>query len=140
MNPVIRNILAVVAGVVIGSIVNMALVMVGGQLVPPPAGADVSSMENLKATMHLFEPKHFIFPFLAHALGTVVGAYVAVWISASRHMMFAIGVGLFFLMGGISNVAMLGGPLWFTLLDLILAYIPAAWLGGMLAGGVWKKG
>lgn len=139
MNPVIRNILAVVAGVVIGSIVNMALVMAGGQLVPPPAGADVSSMESLKATMHLFQPQHFIFPFLAHALGTLVGAYVAVRLSSSRHMLFAMGIGAFFLLGGISNIMMLGGPLWFTLLDLIVAYIPAAWLGGQLAGGGWKR-
>ncbi|MDX2134991.1 MAG: hypothetical protein SFV52_09400 [Saprospiraceae bacterium] len=140
MNPVIRNILAVVAGVVIGSIVNMALVMAGGQLIPPPAGADVSSMESLKATMHLFQPQHFIFPFLAHALGTLVGAYVAVRLSSSRHMLFAMGIGAFFLLGGISNIMMLGGPLWFTLLDLIVAYIPASWLGGQLAGGGLKRG
>jgi hypothetical protein len=27
--------------------------------------------------MHLFEPRHFIFPFLAHSLGTFAGAFVA---------------------------------------------------------------
>lgn len=38
-------------------------------------------------------------------------------------------VGVFFLAGGIANIYMLGGPLYFTIIDLVLAYIPMAWLG-----------
>jgi hypothetical protein len=34
-----------------------------------------------------------------------------------------------FLLGGIANVAMLPAPLWFSALDLLLAYLPMAWLG-----------
>ena len=32
--------------------------------------------------MHLFEPKHLVFPFLAHAVGTLVGALVAYLVAA----------------------------------------------------------
>ena len=77
MNPIIRNVLAVIAGLIVGSIVNMGIIAISGSIIPPPEGADVTTMEGLKATMHLFEPRHFIFPFLAHALGTLAGAIIA---------------------------------------------------------------
>ncbi|MDZ7267612.1 MAG: hypothetical protein ONB48_16685 [candidate division KSB1 bacterium] len=133
MNPILRNVLAVIAGVVVGSIVNMSLVSISGKVIPPPAGVDVTKVESLKASMHLFEPKHFIFPFLAHALGTLVGAFVASIIAASHKIKFALGVGVFFLLGGIASIFMLPSPIWFTVLDLAGAYIPMGWLGHKLA-------
>jgi hypothetical protein len=81
----------------------------------------------------LLKPRNFIFPFLAHALGTLAGAAVAARIAASHPMTFAIFIGVLFLAGGITMVVMVGGPLWFILTDLLLAYIPMGILGGMLA-------
>ena len=133
MNPIVRNILAVIAGLIIGSVVNMGLIMISGSVIPPPEGGDVTTMEGLKETMHLFEPKHFIFPFLAHALGTLVGAFVASTIAANNKMKFAIAIGCFFLIGGIINVVMLPSPTWFAILDIVGAYIPMAMIGGKLA-------
>ena len=130
MNPIVKNILAVIAGLLVGSIVNMGIVMISGSIIAPPEGGDITTMEGLKATMHLFEPKHFIFPFLAHAIGTLVGAFVAAKIAATKKMTMALLIGVFFFIGGAINVSMLGGPLWFTVLDLVTAYIPMAYLGG----------
>lgn len=129
----LRNILAVIAGIVIGSIVNMALVTVGPMVVPPPEGVNVESMEGLRAGMSRFEAKHFIFPFLAHSVGTLVGALAAAVTAVERKMLVAIVVGCFFLIGGIAAASMLGAPMWYNAIDLIVAYIPMAWLGGRLA-------
>ena len=96
----VRNILSIPAGFILGSIVNMALVMIGGVVIPPPAGADVSSMESLKASMPLFEPQHFLFPFLAHALGTLAGAVVAAAVATTAVTRFALAIGVLFLIGG----------------------------------------
>ena len=127
--------MAVVAGLVIGSVVNMSLVSLSGSVIPPPPGTDVTTPEGLKASMHLFGPQHFIMPFLAHALGTFVGAYLAARIAATHKMAVALVIGGFFLIGGIAAVFMLPAPLWFEALDLALAYIPMAYLAGRLAGG-----
>ena len=135
MGPIVRNVLAVVAGIVVGSIVNMALVNIGPFLIPLPEGADVSTVEGLRESMKLFSPINFVVPFLAHALGTLVGAYTAAKIAASHKMAFALGIGVIFLLGGITAVWMFGGPLWFKALDLVVAYIPMGFLGGKLAGG-----
>lgn len=133
MHPILRNILAVVAGIVVGSIVNMALISVSGTIIPPPNGADVTTTEGLQATMHLFEPKHFLFPFLAHALGTFAGAFLAATIAASHKFKFAMAIGVFFLAGGIASVFMLPSPVWFTVLDLAVAYLPMAFAGYALS-------
>ena len=133
MKPTVRNILAVVAGVLIGSTVNMALINMSASAIPPPAGADVATMEGLKASMHLFEPKHFLFPFLAHALGTLVGAAVTAFVAATRKFHLAMLIGVIFLAGGIAAVVMLPAPLWFEVFDLAGAYIPMAWIGWKLA-------
>ena len=69
-------------------------------------------------------PKHFIFPFLAHALGTFSGALITLFISKSREFYLAIIVSGVFLLGGVSMVVQLNAPLWFNALDLIGAYIP----------------
>ncbi|MBC5775380.1 hypothetical protein H8S95_14970 [Pontibacter sp. KCTC 32443] len=133
MNPIIRNILAIIAGIVIGSLVNMSLIAVSGSIIPPPDGADVTTTEGLKASMHLFQPKHFIFPFLAHALGTFAGAFIAALIAANHKIKLALGIGIFFLAGGIASVFMLPSPTWYTIVDLVGAYIPMAYIAGRLA-------
>jgi len=129
MNPILRNVLAVVAGIILGSIVNMAIIMLSSSIIPPPEGVNPSDMESLKASMHLFEPKHFLMPFLAHAFGTLVGAFVAGLIAINHRLKISLAIGLFFMLGGITNILLLPSPLWFTITDLALAYIPMAWLG-----------
>ncbi len=107
--------------------------MVSGSVIPPPDGADVTTMEGLKASMHLFEPKHFLMPFLAHALGAFTGAFLAAKIASSHQMKFALLIGILFLAGGITNVILLPSPLWFSILDIAVAYIPMAYLAYKLA-------
>jgi hypothetical protein len=126
-------VLAVVAGAVVGGCVNMGLIVLGGQLIPAPGGGDVSTPEGLAAVMPLFEPKHFLFPFLAHALGTLVGALVATRLALGREAGPAIVVCVLFLFGGVTAVVMFPAPLWFEVVDLVFAYIPAAWIGHRLA-------
>jgi hypothetical protein len=140
MKTAARNVLAVLAGVVVGSLVNMGLVNAGPLVVPLPEGADVSTMEGLRASMSLFTPVNFIFPFLAHALGTLAGAFVAAKLAASHPAKLAIGIGVLFLGGGIAAARMLGGPLWFIVADLLVAYLPMGYLGGVLAVPSVSKG
>lgn len=83
---VLRIVLAVVRGSVVGSAVNLGLIAISGKVIAPPAGANVTTLEGLKASMNFFEPKP--------------------------------------------------GPAWFNAVDLLLAYLPFAWLGRKLASQV----
>ena len=128
MPNLLRNALAIIAGFAIGSVVNMALIIMSPSLIPPPAGVDPSNPESMKASIHLFEARHFVMPFLAHALGTFAGALVAYLIAATHRARMAYAIGVLFLLGGVAASFMIPAPAWFIALDLLLAYLPMAWL------------
>jgi hypothetical protein len=134
MKTILWNILAVIVGWFAGCVVNMAIISAGPFVVPMPPGADVSTMEGLREAMSKFSPLNFLCPWLAHGLGTFVGAWVAAKMAASGKLICALVVGALFLLGGITMVLLVGGPLWFIAADLLLAYLPMAWLGAKLAG------
>ena len=139
MNPIIKNALAVIAGFTLGSVVNMGIIMLSSTIIPPPAGADVTTMEGLLESMHLFEPRHFLMPFLAHALGTLAGAFISGIIATTHKLKISLVIGLIFFAGGIANIYLLPSPLWFAIVDLVFAYIPMAWIGGKLALMITNK-
>jgi len=128
MPNLLRNVLAIVAGIAIGGAINMALIALSPSLIPPPAGVDVNNAESLSKAMHLFEPRHFVMPFLAHAVGTFAGALAAYLIAANHRPQIAYVVGAVFLAGGVAASFMIPAPAWFIALDLLAAYLPMAWL------------
>lgn len=129
MPNLLRNVLALLAGIVVGGCVNMALITLSPWLIPPPAGVDVNNAESLSKAVHLFEPRHFIMPFLAHAVGTLAGALAAYLLAASYKAQMAYVIGTVFLCGGLAASLLIPAPTWFVALDLLAAYLPAAWLG-----------
>ena len=132
MPRLLRNVVALLAGVAIGGVVNMALITAGPSLIPPPAGVDVNDAESLSRPGHLFEPRHFEMPYLAHALGTLDGALAAYLIAVTHKLPIALAIGVVFLCGGVAASFMIPAPAWFIALDLIIAYMPMAWLGARL--------
>ncbi len=133
MNPILRNILAVIGGLVIGGVVNSLIVMYSGSIIPLPEGINPNDVNSLKDNIERFEAKHFLMPFLAHAVGTFLAAFIAVKYAANNHFRLAIFIGVLFLIGGITAVFMIPAPTWFCASDLIVAYIPMAYLGYKLA-------
>ncbi|MFL0683885.1 MAG: hypothetical protein ACJLTB_11795 [Algoriphagus aquaeductus] len=134
MHPILKNTIAVIAGLLIGGTVNSLLIMNSAKIISPPEGADLTTTEGLTAAMALMEPKHFLIPFLAHAMGTLVGALITAKIAASYAKELALFIGMMFFIGGTFMVMSLPSPLWFNVTDLLLAYFPMAWLGWKISG------
>lgn len=132
MNRIIRNILAVIAGWLLGSVLNLSLIKIGNSVFPIE-GIDPNDMKALADVMPSLSYKYFIFPFLAHASGTLIGAFIAGLIAANHKMKIALGIGLIFLIGGVLASFMIPAPTWFVVTDLVIAYIPMAWIGGKFA-------
>jgi len=126
---IVRNIIGVIAGVLIGSYVNMFIVELGPKFFPLPAGTILTTEEGLKAGMAYTQPEHFIAPFLAHAVGTLVATFIAALIAVSRRKIITRVISLLYFVGGAYMVAILPSPMWFNLLDLIMAYMPMGMLG-----------
>lgn len=131
-NRIMKAVLAVVAGIVVGGVVNMGLIITGGLMISPPEGVDSSDIESIKANIHLYEVRHFIVPWLAHGLGTLVGAALAASLAQNHKMRFALAIGVVFLLGGIMMAFELPAPTWVEAVDLVGCYIPMAWIGGMI--------
>lgn len=128
MKKPVKNIVAILAGLITGSVVNYTLIIAGSFMIAAPAGVDVKDAASIAAGIDLFTPIHFLFPFLAHALGTLVGALTAYTVAADNKRVFALAIGLIFLAGGVANSFMIPAPLWFIITDLLLAYLPMALL------------
>jgi len=125
---VLRIVIALIVGVIGGAAVNMGLVILGSAIIPAPAGVDMTDAESIAAGMHLFQSQHFVFPFLAHAAGTLVGAFIAHIIAQSFRNQVAFAVGALSFAGGIAAAIMIPAPVWFVAFDLILAYFPMAFI------------
>ncbi|MGB1708425.1 MAG: hypothetical protein ACPHF4_11415 [Rubripirellula sp.] len=126
------NTIAVISGLFVGSLVNFGIVALGPYVIPYPTGVDMSDVESMQENMNLLKPINFLVPFLAHSLGTLAGAAFAARTAASHPTALATVIGLFFLAGGIAMVSMVGGPPWFVLTDLLLAYLPMSIAGSYL--------
>ncbi len=139
MNTSLKNFLVALFSVLVGMVVNIFIISISASIIPPPDGADLSTSEGLIAAMPLMEPKHFLMPFLAHAIGTLVAVFMAFKIVPDSKLSYALFVAVPFFLGGAYMVNELPAPLWFDIVDLSLAYFPMAWLGAKLAGGLSKS-
>ncbi len=128
MAPILRNILAVVAGFAACLALNGLLLGLLMKLIAPPEGFNPEVPE----TYALLEARHFLAPFLAHALPSLIGGAIAALIAASRKAALALVVGALHLLGGIAAAFLIPAPAWFVALDLVVAYLPMAWIGGRM--------
>ena len=122
MKQIFKNIGIVILGIIIGMIVNMGLIIVGGMIVPLSENINPMNAINL-------DFKYFIFPFLAHSIGTLSGSFIVSKISKNSHIIMPLIVGLYFLSGGLYMATILPAPTWFISLDVVLCYIPMALFG-----------
>ena len=131
---ILKTTLVIFISLFAGAMLNGALINVSNHIIPPPVGFDLTTEEGLQAAMPYMGPEHFLFPFLAHALGTLLSTLLITRFLKSQQFVFSMMAGILFLLGGVSMVIMLPEtPIWFVLVDLIAAYVPMAYLGNRIA-------
>jgi hypothetical protein len=128
MHPALRNAIAVLLGAIACLLLNGLLLGLLMKVLPPPEGFN----PNDPGTYGLLQAKHYLSPFLAHAIPSIIGGAIAALIAVSRKMVLALVVGGLHLLGGIAAAFLIPAPAWFVALDLLVAYLPMAWIGGRL--------
>ena len=126
----LRNIAAVIAGLVVGMIVNLALIQLNTVFFPLPDGVDMTNTAQMKDAIQEMPAAAWILVFAAHLGQAFVGGWVAARFGASHRMMLAMIVGVLSLAGGIANAVMLSTPAW-TWIEVPL-YLVVAWLAGRM--------
>lgn len=137
MKPIVRNIIAVVVGWLIGGFVNGAIVEVG--MSTYPSDVDTTDYDAISTFLESASFVYFLYPLIAHLAGSFVGGFIAALISKNRKMGTALIVGGLFFLGGVIVTFLIPAPAWFIALDLIVAYFPMAFLGGIIAKNLFKS-
>ena len=121
----IKNILAVILGLIIGNIAIMSLHYLGLYFYPLPEGVDMSDMTAIAEYVKIAPLGSLLMVMLAHIGGTFIAGVSTTLLS--KEIVVAYIVGGFFTISGIWNLYLLPHPMWFNI-EVVL-YLPAAVFG-----------
>lgn len=121
----LRNVAGVVAGILLGSVSNMALISLHTVLFPMPPGTTPDDPEAFKAYIASLPVAAFVIPFLAHFSQVVVGGLVASKVGKAAPWKQVGVIGALTILGSVLTNLSIQPPAW-TWLELPL-YLPVIW-------------
>jgi hypothetical protein len=126
-----RNVIAVVVGLVAGMAVNMAIVMLNTKvLFPMPEGLDWEDKEGFAAYLGTLPWTAFVVVIAAHLGQSFFGGLVAARMSKNKPMLVALIVGALTMIGGLMMLNSTPHPTWMWI--EVPLYIVTAWAAGNL--------
>ncbi len=126
----LRSVLVVLLGVVVGGLIVALLEWAGHQVFPLPAG--LNGAEALAAYWQQ-APEALLFVLLAWFFGTLDGAMLAAWLAPSHPWRHAVAVTVILALAASATLSMLPHPFWFVLATPVV-YLLACVLGGKVGG------
>ena len=130
MNPRFKAVLAVVAGLVTGSLLILVLELLSSER--PPDGIDITDKVAMKAWIDTLPMKAFVILLLVYFLGAIAAGYVANVVARSTKYRPALIAGAGLLVSGIMNLIDIPHPMWFAVVSSLL-FLAGAWVGGRIA-------
>ncbi len=124
-NPMLKTVLAVVAGVIAGGAIVFVTEAIGHSLFPPPADLDLSNPADVDRLMASLPAGAFAMVLLGWFLGSFAGAYVAHAIAKKRAAAWAVAA--IFILFTTMNFFMIPHPLWMIVAGILIPPI-SAWL------------
>lgn len=133
MSPLVRKIIAVIGGIVVGAVVVFAAESVGHGLYPPPTDINLNNPEDMKRLVAAMPVEAKILVVIAWFLGALAGAWTAIKISAMPSLGWTIG--LVFALLSLVTVFSIPHPVWMMACALIVPFV-AAWIAVRYSGKV----
>lgn len=134
MTPIVKNILIFIGALILGMAANM-LLLLAGMAVFPVEGMNEMTPEAIQEAFDAgkFSTIHFVIPIIAHSLQTfIAGLICGRFTVKTNSMLWAMAAGVVSLIFGIMNLAQVAHPDWFGPVDLLVSYLPMAYIGGKL--------
>ncbi len=128
----IRNIGALIAGIVTAFASIYLIEMLGHTLYPPPPDLDFSNPEAIRPYIATLPIIALLFPMFGWFIGAFAGSLVANFCGDAKPYVFAGIVGGLVLAATIANLIMIPHPLWFSITALI-GIVASAWLANRVA-------
>lgn len=128
----IRNIIAVIVGIIAAATIFIAVQSVGAMVFPLPYDLVFTDKEGVKGMMAAFPPA----AILLLAIGYILGSFAAGWISTiigrPPNATLSVIVGVILTFGWVVNIASIPHPLWMAVSGFFL-FIPFTVLGYNMA-------
>jgi len=134
MWPLIRSVLAVIAGFVAASAVMMVVETANGRLLYPELGKraeGVTDIQEIKAILASAPTGALVVVIVGWALGGVAGGFLATLISRKPPGGHALVLGALLTLAGVANNLMLPPPFWFWIATFVVLPL-ATYLGARL--------
>ncbi len=132
MPPILRRILAVLAGMVTGFVLVALVESAGHTIYPPPKDLDFTDPAALNAYVRSIPLGALLFVLLAWVVGTFGGAWVAARLAGPQPMLHAGIIGALLLAASVANLIAIPHPVWFSVSAVVLVPL-SAWRAGRLA-------
>ena len=127
----VRNVLAVLAGLAVGMAFNMSLVMLNAYvLYPMPEGTTFEDTEKFQEYVDTLPLPAFLVVLLAHVGQAFFGGWLAARLAGSQPLALAMIVGALSMVGGILNMLSIQGPSWMWI--EVPLYLVLAWVAGSM--------
>lgn len=128
----LRKILAVLGGLVSGSLVISLVEMIARQLHPVPAGMKMDDLAAMAEHAGKAPLSAQIVVLIGYALGAITAGYIATLIAKDEKKIYALLCAALFFISTIINLSMIATPVWFWVIALLL-WTPLALFGYKLA-------
>ena len=126
----LRNVIAVIIGLVAGMALNMGILQISHLAYPIPEGLDIKVPAQLQNYLDTLPAPAFLLAMAAHLAQSFGGGWIAARLGSSRPMLLAMIVGAVSLAGGVMMMTMVQGPAWMAI-ELPL-YLVGAWIAGRM--------
>jgi hypothetical protein len=135
---VIRNIVAVLVGLVAATLVVMMADQMSHIIHPPPSHLNFNDKEAFEKYMQNVPVQAFMVMMAGWILSSFAGGLVTTLIQTEKKIWLALITGGILMAGALANQFMIPHPGWMMVCTLVF-YIPSAYLGGKTGISIFKK-
>ncbi len=129
----LRDFVAVVAGIITAFLTIMLIDKIGHMIYPPPAGLDFADPEAIRPYLATLPIGAYLFIWASSVVGAFTGTLIACFAGAARTAILAAAVGGIVFAATVANFIWIPHPLWLSLATLA-GIILSTWLAmGLVA-------
>ena len=117
---ILRKILAVAVGMIAAGFAVGAVQALGHSLYPLPAGANPENPEDISKYVESAPFMAVFFVIISYAAGALTGGFLSTLIANDRKKIYAVIIGIFFLITSIYMMITIPSPIWFWICGILV--------------------
>lgn len=117
---ILRKIFAVVIAMIVTGIVVGAVQKLGQNIYPLPVGADPENPEDIKNYIENAPFMALFFVIISYAAGALTGGFLSTFIAKDGKKIYAIIIGIIFLITSIYMMIIIPSPIWFWICGILV--------------------